>query len=105
MPIKRFCQCPPTIFAHFVPVAQLYRAPLCEGGGHWLKSSRERHFNGGLAQMPRAPRLHRGGRSTSRCIPYHFACVAQLAERRIRNAQVVGSSPATGSSSLMVALV
>jgi hypothetical protein len=42
------------------------------------------------------------GLSTRRVVNVHFAWVAQSVEQRTRNAQVVGSSPTSGSKFLLV---
>ena len=51
---------------------------------------------GRVAQLARAPRLHRGGRGFKPCLAHH-AKVAQLVEHATENRSVAGSNPAPGT--------
>ena len=77
-------------------MAQLVRAPPCNGGGRGFESRLGRY--GILAQLgehlPYKQRVI--GSSPIGPIFYRYADVAQLAEQLICNQQVIGSSPIIG---------
>ncbi len=62
----------------------------------WEFDSPPGHKDGRLAQLARAPRLHRGGRRFKSYI-VHIAAVAHVVERKAENFEVASASLARGT--------
>jgi hypothetical protein len=57
-------------------------------------------LSGRLAQLARAPRLHRGGHRFESYIAHHIGGLAQLVERRPEEPCVAGSIPAAATKKI-----